>query len=155
MHRIRFDSAVPDGWSSVPPAEVGEEHASAVLLRGENRSSRLIPSIVVTEYILGSAVDLSEVAHNYSEHKRARTIGLEITRSEWIAKGPSSEYAQEMRFLLVSGVTVKLTHMAIATPTVSGETHVLEIVFTISEDEYLPCRHEFGTFLRSLRIATE
>ncbi|OBG84172.1 hypothetical protein A5699_28240 [Mycobacterium sp. E802] len=136
------------------PAAVGEDHASTVLLRNANPDSRLTPNIVVTEYFSDSAVDLSDVALEYAERKRGSTIGLEVTRSEWIAEDAPAEYGQEMRFTLVSGVVARLVRMTIATPTFTGGTHILEIVFTVAEEQYASCRSEFGEFLKSIQILT-
>lgn len=154
-HTIRFDADVPDGWSAVDPAESGADKASAVFVRDAERYTRRAPVIMITEHLFPSSeVDLDEFALQYTALERASTIGLEITRAGYITKDSPAQYGQEMQFMLVSGVAVKLTHMTIATPTAEGGTYVMEIAFSAPKEQYVSCSKEFSEFLKSLRVIT-
>ncbi|MFN3001656.1 hypothetical protein [Mycolicibacterium wolinskyi] len=154
-HTIRFDADVPVGWSSVDPAQFGSGNASAVFVRTADHYTHQTPVIVITEHLLPSSdIDLNEFAFEYAERKRASTIALEITRSGYITKESPAEFGQDMQFILVSGAAVKLTHMTIATPTTEGKTHILEITFSASTQQYSSCSSEFAEFLKSLRVVT-
>lgn len=154
-HTIRFDADVPDSWSAVNPAESGVRNAAAIFVRDAERYTRRAPVIMITEHLFpNSEIDLENFALQYTALERASAIGLEITRSGYITKDLPAQYGQEMQFMLVSGVAVKLTHMTIATPTAEGETHVMEIAFSAPREQYASCSKEFSEFLKSLRVIT-
>lgn len=154
-HSVRFDADIPEGWSTVDPAQVGEDNASAVFIRDEYDGSSRVPLIAITEHrVQSSDVDLKEFAFEYAERMRKKVIGLEIARSEYIKRHTPAEYGQEMEFILVSGVLVKLAHLMIAIPAVDHETCIIEMTFRAPKEEYSACSEEFGGFLKSLRLAT-
>ncbi|MGV9803559.1 hypothetical protein ACWDTP_36485 [Mycobacterium sp. NPDC003449] len=154
-HTIFLDAEVPAGWLGVNPVGDDAGNATAVFVRGADHYTAQAPAIIITKHLPSSSeIDLEEFARVYAERRRARTIGLEITRSGYITKDSPAQYGQEMQFVLVSGVVVKLTHMTIGMPTVEGKTQVLEVTFSAPEEQYASCGQEFAEFLKSLRVVT-
>ncbi len=151
---VPIEFSLPQGWQSVPPAEVGAAGAAFVALHPASRGDGFVPTIVITGDVRDSTVDLSDIAAESVEQLEAPGADVRVESSKeggtatnpWltqavrISPGPRGQEIMQMQTYLGMGDTANPQRRA-----------VLQFALTSQPEHFQDLAVDFQEFISTVR----
>ncbi|WP_433471146.1 hypothetical protein [Saccharomonospora azurea] len=152
---VPIEFSLPEGWQSVPPADVGVPEAAFVALHPASRGDGSVPTIVITGDVRDSTVDLEDIAAE--SVKQLETPGTEVRVESSKESGTAAIPALTQAVRISPGprgheLLQLQTFLGMSDTTDPRRRAVLEFALTTQPEHFQELAVDFQEFVSTVRV---
>ncbi|MFE6618834.1 hypothetical protein [Streptomyces sp. NPDC057740] len=162
---VPLEIALPQGWQSAPPEEVGAPHAAFVALHMASRGQGFVPNITVTGHRLDGSSSLHGLAEESVRRLRENVGAVKVVKRTEVGTSPAPGLidapgiVQNLRIqATVNGQPMELAQsqflLVLESERQRGERAEIEIALTARTSQLQDVLEDFQSFLSTLRPAS-